>query len=89
MATGGIDQTDYIKAFMEERPVDFGRAALIVVDMQYATGHRDGALGHIAYRGERRGSQKRDRHLPPTPFASWLFRPLVDRRQPCLSVDAA
>ena len=45
MATSGIDQTDYIKAFMEERPVDFERAALIVVDMQYATGHRDGALG--------------------------------------------
>ena len=45
MATGGIDQTDYIKSFMEERPIDFERAALIVVDMQYATGHREGALG--------------------------------------------
>lgn len=45
MATSGIDQTDYIKAYMDERPIDFGRAVLIVVDMQYATGHRDGALG--------------------------------------------
>jgi nicotinamidase-related amidase len=30
---------------MAERTADFSRAALIVVDMQYATGHRDGALG--------------------------------------------
>ena len=45
MAASDADQSDYIKAFMEERPVDFGRAALIVVDMQYATGHREGALG--------------------------------------------
>ncbi|MDA1101814.1 MAG: cysteine hydrolase [Proteobacteria bacterium] len=45
MAASDIDDTDYIKEFMDERPVDFGQAALIVVDMQYATGHRDGALG--------------------------------------------
>ena len=36
---------DYIQAFMTERASDLSRAALIVVDMQYATGHRDGALG--------------------------------------------
>lgn len=35
---------DYVQAFMTERPVDPKRAALIVVDMQYATGHRDGIL---------------------------------------------
>lgn len=35
---------DYVQAFMTERPVDPMRAALIVVDMQYATGHRDGIL---------------------------------------------
>jgi hypothetical protein len=40
-----IDEADYIKAFMSERPVELARAALIVIDMQYATGHRDGALG--------------------------------------------
>ena len=45
MSTPGIDESDYIRAFMSERPVDFAEAALIVVDMQYATGHRDGALG--------------------------------------------
>ena len=45
MVTPGIDENDYIKAFMSERQVDFSRAALVVVDMQYATGHRDGALG--------------------------------------------
>ena len=39
-----LDKTDYIKAFMPERPVDFGRAVLVVIDMQYATGHRTGAL---------------------------------------------
>ncbi len=45
MASSDIDETDYIKAFMDERPVDFARAVLVVVDMQYATGHREGALG--------------------------------------------
>ena len=45
MASGDIDESDYIKAFMDDRPVDFARAALIVVDMQYATGDRNGALG--------------------------------------------
>jgi nicotinamidase-related amidase len=45
MAAADIDKTDYIQAYMDTRPVDFARAALIVVDMQYATGHREGALG--------------------------------------------
>ena len=36
---------DYIQAFMTERAPNFSRAALVIVDMQYATGHRDGALG--------------------------------------------
>ena len=35
---------DYVQAFMTDRPVEPARAALIVVDMQYATGHRDGIL---------------------------------------------
>jgi nicotinamidase-related amidase len=37
-------QDDYIKAFMPDRPVDAGRAALVIIDMQYATGSRQGAL---------------------------------------------
>lgn len=45
MAASKIDEADYIKEFMAERPVDAARAALIVVDMQYATGHPEGALG--------------------------------------------
>jgi nicotinamidase-related amidase len=45
MSTPTIDEGDYIKEFMTERTVDLDRAALIVVDMQYATGHPDGALG--------------------------------------------
>ncbi|MBT5266279.1 MAG: cysteine hydrolase [Rhodospirillaceae bacterium] len=45
MTTDGIDDTDYIQAFMTERSVSLDRSALIVVDMQNATGARDGALG--------------------------------------------
>jgi biuret amidohydrolase len=45
MPSDGIDDVDYIRAFMSERQVDPARSALIVVDMQYATGHRQGALG--------------------------------------------
>ena len=45
MSTTGIDEIDYIRAFMSERKVDPARAALVIVDMQYATGHRQGALG--------------------------------------------
>ena len=40
-----LEKTDYIRAFMTERPVNLERAALVIVDMQYATGSRDGALG--------------------------------------------
>jgi len=39
------DSSDYIRAFMAERKVDPSRAALVIVDMQYATGSREGALG--------------------------------------------
>lgn len=35
---------DYIRAFMTERPVDRSRSALVIIDMQYATGSRQGAL---------------------------------------------
>ncbi len=38
-------RADYIRDFMEERAIDRKRAALLVIDMQYATGARDGALG--------------------------------------------
>jgi nicotinamidase-related amidase len=45
MTRYNLEKTDYIRAFMTERPVNLERAALVVVDMQYATGARDGALG--------------------------------------------
>ena len=45
MATAGIDNVDYIRAFMTERPVEFERSALVIVDMQNASGSRTGALG--------------------------------------------
>ena len=35
---------DYIRAYMTERPIDLSRAALVMIDMQYATGSRQGAL---------------------------------------------
>jgi nicotinamidase-related amidase len=36
---------DYIRAYMTERPIDPLRSALVIIDMQYATGDRSGALG--------------------------------------------
>jgi len=51
MTTSGSNENDYIQAFMTHREPVFERSALIVVDMQYATGHRDGALGR-RLRGE-------------------------------------
>ena len=37
-------QSDYIRAYMPDRPIDASRAALVMIDMQYATGSRQGAL---------------------------------------------
>ncbi|NML48741.1 cysteine hydrolase [Ramlibacter sp. G-1-2-2] len=37
--------SDYIRAYMAERPIQAERAALVIIDMQHATGSRDGALG--------------------------------------------
>ena len=45
MSTPASKDGDYIQAFMAHPAPDFDRAILIVVDMQYATGHRSGALG--------------------------------------------
>lgn len=38
------DTDDYISGYNADRPVDPARSALLIVDMQYATGHRDGFL---------------------------------------------
>lgn len=45
MATAGIDNVDYIRAFMTDRPVVFEKSALVIIDMQNASGSRTGALG--------------------------------------------
>lgn len=36
---------DYIRAYMPERQVNPAKSALLIIDMQYATGSRQGALG--------------------------------------------
>lgn len=45
MSTIDLQRDDYIRAFTIERQPDAARAALVIVDMQYASGSRQGALG--------------------------------------------
>jgi biuret amidohydrolase len=53
---------DYIRAYMTERPVDPARAALLIIDMQYATGSRSGALGRkLQAEGSNVGDYRFDR----------------------------
>lgn len=53
---------DYIRAYMTERPVDPARAALLIIDMQYATGSRAGALGRkLKAQGSDVGNYRFDR----------------------------
>lgn len=53
---------DYIRAYMAERPVAPRRAALVIIDMQHATGSRDGALGRkLAAEGSRAADYRFDR----------------------------
>jgi len=40
-----LEKEDYIRAFTVERKPDAVRSALVLVDLQYATGSRQGALG--------------------------------------------
>ncbi len=37
--------SDYIQDYMTARPANPAKSALVIVDMQYASGHREGALG--------------------------------------------
>jgi biuret amidohydrolase len=53
---------DYIAAYMTERTVDPARAALLIIDMQYATGSRQGALGQkLLSEGSTLGNYRFDR----------------------------
>lgn len=55
-------ENDYIRAYMEARPVDAQRTALLVIDMQYATGSRSGALAQqLAARGSHVAQYRFDR----------------------------
>ena len=50
---------DYIRAYMTERPIDLSRAALVMIDMQYATGSRQGALARkLQAEGSRLGDYR-------------------------------
>ena len=42
--TDVLETADYIQAYNNVRPIDPTKSALLIVDMQYATGHRDGPL---------------------------------------------
>ena len=53
---------DYITAYMTERQVESARAALLIIDMQYATGSRQGALGQkLLAEGSSLGNYRFDR----------------------------
>lgn len=54
--------SDYIRAYMAERPVQPGRTALVIIDMQHATGSRQGALARkLAADGSRAADYRFDR----------------------------
>lgn len=53
---------DYIRAYMPERSVEPGRSALLIIDMQYATGSRQGALARkLKAEGSALGDYRFDR----------------------------
>jgi len=53
---------DYIRDYMAERTVDPARCALVIIDMQYATGSRQGALGlKLAAQGSNVGDYRFER----------------------------
>lgn len=54
--------SDYIRAYMPERGVDVARTALLIIDMQYATGSRQGALSRtLQAQGSSVGDYRFDR----------------------------
>ena len=54
--------SDYIRAYMPERGVDVARTALLIIDMQYATGSRQGALSRtLQAQGSTVGDYRFDR----------------------------
>ena len=61
--------TDYIRAYMPDRPIKPGSTALVMIDLQYATGSRHGALGRkLQAEGSTIGNYRFDRiesHVVP------------------------
>ena len=54
--------TDYISAYMPDRPIKPGSTALVMIDLQYATGSRHGALGRkLQAEGSTIGNYRFDR----------------------------
>jgi nicotinamidase-related amidase len=54
--------SDYIRAYMADRPVESEHAALVIIDMQYATGSRQGALARkLSAEGSSVGNYRFDR----------------------------
>ena len=60
---------DYIRAYMPDRPIKPGSTALVMIDLQYATGSRHGALGRkLQAEGSTIGNYRFDRiesHVVP------------------------
>lgn len=53
---------DYIRAYMPDRPPVLSQSALVLIDLQYATGSRQGALGRkLQAEGSRVGDYRFDR----------------------------
>lgn len=57
-----LEKEDYIRAFTVERTPQLARSALVIIDMQYATGSRQGALGrHLRAQGSAKGDYRFER----------------------------
>ena len=82
------EPADYIRAYMPERPVYASRAALVLIDMQYATGSRQGALARkLAADGSAVGDYRFNRiEQSVLPNALRLRQAFTELRRPVLHV---
>ena len=82
------EPADYIRAYMPERPVQASRAALVLIDMQYATGARQGALARkLAADGSTVGDYRFNRiEQSVLPNSLRLRQSFTRQRRPVLHV---
>ncbi len=82
------EPADYIRAYMPERPVRASRAALVLIDMQYATGARQGALARkLAADGSTVGDYRFNRiEQSVLPNSLRLRQSFTRQRRPVLHV---